>query len=134
MSIQPTGTVSPALTAPVAGETAKYRAPAPPAEGAPPPGKIQTPQAAAQAKQPNDISRDASAKEKLERHLDKINKFVQARASNVQFSLDDDTGIRIVKVIDTSTKEVIRQIPTEEAVHIAKVLDQLQGLLIRQKA
>lgn len=62
----------------------------------------------------------------------KINKTIQA--SGLEFSVDEETGINLVKVMDTQTKEVIRQIPSEEAVHIAKALDKLQGLLVRDKA
>jgi len=40
----------------------------------------------------------------------------------------------VVKVVDLETKEVIRQIPSPEVLEIAKAVDQLQGLLIRQKA
>ena len=40
----------------------------------------------------------------------------------------------MVKVVDQSTKEVIRQIPSEEMLAIAKALDSLKGLLVRQTA
>ena len=55
-------------------------------------------------------------------------------SSNLQFSVDNDTGQTIVRVVNVDTKEVIRQIPNEEAVAIAKSIDKLQGLIIRQKA
>ncbi|HEX7633662.1 MAG TPA: flagellar protein FlaG, partial [Noviherbaspirillum sp.] len=45
-----------------------------------------------------------------------------------------DTDRPVVKVVDQQTKTVIRQIPTEETLEIAKALDRVQGLLIRQKA
>jgi flagellar protein FlaG len=65
---------------------------------------------------------------------DKLNKFVQGYASELNFSVDDDTGIGLVKVIDTQSKEVIRQIPSEEVVALAQSIEKLQGLLLRQKA
>ena len=40
----------------------------------------------------------------------------------------------MVKVIDRSTKEVIRQIPSKEMLELAQALERLQGLLIRQQA
>ena len=52
---------------------------------------------------------------------------------NLQFTVDEDTGIDVVKVIDTETEEVIRQFPSEEVLAIARALDKLQGLLIRDK-
>lgn len=62
------------------------------------------------------------------------NKFMQALAQNLQFSIDKDTEKVIVKLVDISTKEVVKQIPSEEMLAIAKALDKLQGLLVREKA
>lgn len=72
--------------------------------------------------------------EALKQAAEKINKTIQSMATNLQFTVDDDLQMPIVRVMDSSTKEVIRQIPTEEVVAIAKALDKLQGLIIRQKA
>lgn len=66
--------------------------------------------------------------------LKNINKSMQALGQNLEFSVDPDSDRTIVKVIDQDTKEVIRQMPTPEALEIAKALDRVQGLLIRQKA
>ena len=64
-----------------------------------------------------------------------INKSLQDRSQDLEFSVDNDNNRTIVKVIDQNTKEILRQIPSEEALEIAKSIDQaLQGLLIRQKA
>jgi len=40
----------------------------------------------------------------------------------------------VVKVIDQETKEVLRQIPTKEALEIAKSFDTAKGFLISQSA
>jgi flagellar protein FlaG len=37
-------------------------------------------------------------------------------------------------VVDTESGELIRQIPAQEIIEIAKALDKLQGMIIRQKA
>lgn len=63
-----------------------------------------------------------------------INKAMQDMAQGIEFSVDEDTHRTIVKVVDQQTKALIRQIPSEEILQIAKALDQAQGLLIRQKA
>ena len=63
-----------------------------------------------------------------------INKTMQALSQNLEFSVDTDSNRTIVKVVDQQTNEVIRQMPTAEALEIAKALDRVQGLLIRQKA
>lgn len=54
-------------------------------------------------------------------------------ARNLQFSVDDDTGQTVVKVVDATTDEVIRQIPSEELLAITKALDSFTGLLVKQE-
>jgi len=84
--------------------------------------------------------RDASATvpehlgAELDESLRNINKSMQALSQELEFSIDPDTDRTIVKVVDQRTKEVIRQMPSVEALEIAKALDRLQGLLIRQQA
>jgi flagellar protein FlaG len=63
-----------------------------------------------------------------------INQTMKALSQNLEFSIDADSKRPVVKVVDQQTKEVIRQMPTVEALEIAKALDRVQGLLIRQKA
>lgn len=63
-----------------------------------------------------------------------INATFKALSRNLEFTVDAETDRTLVKVVDLETKEVIRQIPSPEVVEIAKAIDQLQGLLIRQKA
>ena len=55
-------------------------------------------------------------------------------ARNLQFSVDGDTGKTVIRVVDSATKEVIRQIPNEEVLAIARAMDRLQGLLLKGKA
>lgn len=65
---------------------------------------------------------------------DKINQTMQGLGNNLQFMFDSETSMNIVRVVDSSTKETIRQFPSEETLAIAKALDKLQGLLIRESA
>lgn len=64
----------------------------------------------------------------------KIEQVVSPAAQDLRFSIDEDTGITVVKLIDTQTQTVLRQIPTVEVMEISKALDKLQGLLVREKA
>jgi flagellar protein FlaG len=63
-----------------------------------------------------------------------INDALKALSQNLEFSFDSDINRAIVKVVDQQTGDVIRQMPTPEALELAKALDRVQGLLIRQKA
>ncbi len=70
----------------------------------------------------------------LSEALQNINTTMRALAQDLEFSVDPDSNRTIVKVVDQRTQEVIRQMPSAEALEIAKALDRVQGLLIRQKA
>ncbi len=70
----------------------------------------------------------------LQDAVKKVEKFTAPLASDLQFKIDEETGVRVIKVMDRTTHEVIRQIPSEEMLAIASTLEQLQGLLVRQKA
>lgn len=63
-----------------------------------------------------------------------INRAMQEQSQDLEFTIDDDSKRTVVKVVDQKTKEVLRQIPTVEALEIAKALDQMKGLLIHQQA
>ena len=74
------------------------------------------------------------SREQLNQAVKQIQDVSEKTANSLQFSIDEDLGVSIVKVIDTESKKTIRQIPTEEVLDIAKALDKLQGLLIKQRA
>jgi flagellar protein FlaG len=54
--------------------------------------------------------------------------------SSLEFSVDTDTNRIVVKVVDNETRELVRQIPMEEMLALAKAMNRLQGLLLRTKA
>lgn len=89
---------------------------------------------------PNPLSQGANAKMAEESQkavveaANKANQAISAMKSNLQFTVDDNTGINIVKVVDTETKQTIRQIPSEEMITIAQRLDELKGLLVKNTA
>jgi flagellar protein FlaG len=63
-----------------------------------------------------------------------LQEFVLPFSNGLSFGVDQDTGTTVVKVIDKSTGDVIKQIPSEEAIELAKALDKLKGLFVQQKA
>lgn len=66
--------------------------------------------------------------------VSRINDFVQVVQRDLQFSVDDATGRTVVKVIDSETDQVVRQIPADEILAIAENLQELQGVLFRGEA
>lgn len=84
---------------------------------------------------------DAVKKDKAEPDLKQvheavgnINKAMQSMSRSIEFSVDTDSDRTIVKIIDQQTREVIRQMPSAEALEIAKALEKMQGLLLHQSA
>lgn len=64
-----------------------------------------------------------------------INRTMQQMNSDLQFTVDTDTHKTVVKMVDTSTGELLRQFPSEATLAISRGIDQFQqGLLFKQKA
>lgn len=78
----------------------------------------------------------AVSQEQVKNAVAKVNEVVQSmtNGSNLEFTVDKETNINVIKVVDKETNEIIRQFPSEEILAIAKALDKLQGLIIQQKA
>lgn len=77
---------------------------------------------------------DSAAPHEVESALKTLNEFTAMVAQDVSFTMDEESGKTIVKVVDTATQEVLRQFPSAEALSIARSIDKMQGLLIREKA
>lgn len=75
--------------------------------------------------------RDAQADdpERVREAVSSIQEYVQTVRRDINFSLDDSSGRMVVKVTDTSSGEVIRQIPSEEALKLAESLSAARSLL-----
>jgi len=97
---------------------------------------IAAKQAAAPVQTVNAVQQPAEvpSMSQLNEAIEEINKAMKRMSQGLEFSVDTDAHRTIVKVVDTQTKDVIRQIPTPVALEISKALERLQGLLIREKA
>jgi flagellar protein FlaG len=59
---------------------------------------------------------------------------LQSNQRTLQFSVDPETKSTVVKVIDSETNQVIRQIPSEEILSISKRLEAATGVLFSASA
>lgn len=77
-------------------------------------------------KAPTEATQQAEAKavkdEEVTKAVSKLNDYVQNVQRNLQFSVDQESGVMVVKVIEANTDKVIRQIPNEETVRLARQL------------
>ena len=69
----------------------------------------------------------------LETFKKKLQKLKEIFNTEAQFEIDKDTRMVIVKIKDKDTGEVIRQIPPEVVVKIAKTIDEFLGLLLDER-
>jgi flagellar protein FlaG len=77
----------------------------------------------------------ALSHEDVEKTVDEIRRHIAPVDQNLLFTIDKETGKTIVRLIDSSTKEILRQIPSEELVAIARALGKSsQSGLIERKA
>jgi len=77
---------------------------------------------------------DSDNSDKLKMAVQEIEKFVQSVKRNLEFSIDESTGKVIVKVIASESGEVIRQIPSAEAMKLAESLHNARNVLFDAKA
>lgn len=76
----------------------------------------------------------AEQNSKVKEAVDVANNFMRTLSQNLEFSIDKDTSKTVVKVIDTTTNEVVKQFPSQEMLDIARALDRLQGVLHKARA
>lgn len=72
--------------------------------------------------------------DQVKKAVENLKQVTQSTSQNLQFSVDRDTNQTVIRVVDGTTNEVIRQIPSEEVLQLAQSIDRLSGLLLRQKA
>jgi flagellar protein FlaG len=97
------------------------------AHGAPPVKAVSTPQ---QQAAPQPVSAEA-----LDNAVAVLNQAMQDSNQALHFSVDTDTKQTVVKMVDTSTGELIRQFPSDATLAISRGIAEFQqGLLLEQKA
>ena len=75
----------------------------------------------AQAVQPS----STVAKEDVQAAVEQMKDFAQVMSRQLQFDVDDDSGRTVVRVLDKESGDVIRQIPSEEVLALARHMKEL---------
>jgi flagellar protein FlaG len=85
-----------------------------------------------QARSVNKVNQASQADaENLQQAVNDIAKSMNVMQKGLAFNVDEESGMQVVKVIDIQTGDLIRQIPNEEALDIAKKLNEVAGLLMK---
>ena len=77
---------------------------------------------------PEAVTRDLSAAVKAA--AAQIDSYLRSVGREVEFRVDEDTGMTIVTVRETATGDVIRQIPNEEVLQLARSFSAGTGSLL----
>ncbi|SEG58569.1 flagellar protein FlaG [Marinobacterium lutimaris] len=72
--------------------------------------------------------------EDLQAAVEKMNQLMDNTNRSLRFAVDDSTSEMVVKVIDMTTDEVVRQIPTEEQLKFSEFLEGMVGLIFDERA
>jgi len=82
---------------------------------------------------------DVASRPMLNAAVMQLNDYVQSVQRALEFSVDEQTGATVITVLDAETHEVIRQIPPQEVLAVARELSTRDtgaggaGLLVREK-
>ena len=88
----------------------------------------------------NDVPADSRFIQKvnstsLSKAVSELTQFVQSISRDLEFTIDKDLNKTVITVYDAKTDEVIRQIPSEEAIALARHLSEQQNnVLLKLKA
>ena len=77
---------------------------------------------------------DHPMESKVKEAVGNLNDFVQRLTRTLQFSVDEESGRTVIKVVDSQTNQLIRQIPPEEVLVLARNLANGEGLILKEQA
>ena len=94
-----------------------------------------------QQNEANASAGDSESPEKVKTAVDDIQNFVDTVKKGLQFSVDEEAGRTVIKIVDKGSGEMIRQIPAEEALRLAERISDFRdefadktGILLRSDA
>ncbi len=73
-------------------------------------------------------------KQAAEKAMVDIEHFISSQARSVRISKDSSSGHMIVQLVDPSSGEVIRTLPSEELLRLARTFETLGNVMVNQRA
>ena len=70
------------------------------------------------------VRHEAAVDDVLQRAARRVVEAMQEGGVSFKFTIDKQSGMTIVRIFNKATGELVRQIPSEEAVHVAALLRQ----------
>ena len=75
-------------------------------------------------------SSSQSVDRELARAIEQVQVMMDLRSRSVEFTTDESSGTRVVKVVDSASGDVIRQMPAEELLSFMRNLTRMLGTFI----
>ena len=72
--------------------------------------------------------------QQLEQAAENLNQHVQNLQRDLHFSINDDTGETVIRVVDSASQKTIRTIPSDEFLSMTQQLNQSVGMLLNAQA
>lgn len=88
----------------------------------------------AKSEEANSVTNQDVSKEQLEILAEKLQEFVSSLNKGLQFSVHEESGRDVIKVIDRESDEVVRQYPSEEVLELVAKLSDAAGNFINSQA
>lgn len=73
-------------------------------------------------------------REQVEQAAARVADVLRGTTSRLQIEIDPDLHKAVIKILNGESGEIIRQIPAQELLDLAKHLDEPKGLLVRERA
>jgi flagellar protein FlaG len=75
------------------------------------------------------VEREAPPPPDIAAAVRRLNQLMAERQRDLAFHVDEASGRTVITVLDATTSEVVRQIPSEEVLALARALELERGLL-----
>lgn len=72
-------------------------------------------------------AQESAAPSSLENTLAQINDSMKAWSTGIRFNMDDEAQRLVVSIVDNATGDVIRTVPSDAVLRVAKMIVQMQG-------
>lgn len=81
-----------------------------------------------------DVTKNEQNPSKLAQVATELSDMMSMMRKGLAFKVDENSGQAVVTVLDRDTGDVIRQMPSEEALALAEKLSEVTGLLMKTEA